>query len=446
MNEAPFQHRAHPGDRLRIAAGELESLVRAALGKPSPRALLRRLGRALATRDPAPEDRTCEERAAPGAAASCGQGAPVIWLAALPWSWRAQRPQRLAQAVADAGHPAVYADAFLRARSQPRLWLTEPAPGVQVVHLRPPGCRDLFVHPLDSAAADEMAAALTAGLTRPPVAVVAQHPCWTELALALKRRLPAVPLVYDRIDHHRFLADAPPSIGAAEDALVAACDLVTATSQALADASRALHGRIAIVRNGVDPERFPQTASRSGDEPCAGFVGALDGRVDVAALEAAATALPKWRFRFAGAVEHPAVAALARLPNVELRGEIAPSKVPGFLAGLDVGLVPYRDTALTRAIDPVKLYEMLACGLPVVASRLPEIERWREPLVFLYTPEEGRDGDGSGKDGLAAALRKARDGDGDPARALRREAAVAASWEQRARELLAMIEGLAGIC
>ena len=94
--------------------------------------------------------------------------------------------------------------------------------------------------------------------------------------------------------------------------------------------------------------------------------------------------LPGWRFRLAGQVEDPEVAALSGLPNLETVGEIPFADVPRFLAGLDVALVPFRDLPLTRAVDPVKLYEALAMGLPVVARRLPETERWAEPLVYLY--------------------------------------------------------------
>ena len=101
-------------------------------------------------------------------------------------------------------------------------------------------------------------------------------------------------------------------------------------------------------------------------------------------MAAAARAFPDWRFRLAGKVEDPEVAALAGLPNLETVGEIPFADVAGFLAGLDVALVPFRDLPLTRAVDPVKLYEALAMGLPVVARRLPETERWAEPLVYLY--------------------------------------------------------------
>jgi hypothetical protein len=96
--------------------------------------------------------------------------------------------------------------------------------------------------------------------------------------------------------------------------------------------------------------------------------------------------------------------------------------VPGFLAGLNALLIPFRDQPLTRAVDPVKLYEGLAVGLPIVARALPETSRWPEPLVHLY-----RDGAA-----LAPAVEAALGADGPEVRAARRAAVAQETWSARA--------------
>jgi glycosyltransferase involved in cell wall biosynthesis len=164
------------------------------------------------------------------------------------------------------------------------------------------------------------------------------------------------------------------------------------------------------------------------------MVGALDRRIDAAALATAARALPAWELRLAGGVEDPEIAALGGLANVELTGEIPYPAVPGFLAGLDVALVPYRDLPITRAIDPVKLYEAFAAGLPVVARRLPGLAGWAEPLVRFYDlPEE-----------LAPAIEAARAADTPELRRRRREAIAEHTWDRRAADLRRAIDGLGG--
>ena len=107
-------------------------------------------------------------------------------------------------------------------------------------------------------------------------------------------------------------------------------------------------------------------------------------------------------------------------------GEIPFADVPSFLAGLDVALVPFRDLPLTRAVDPVKLYEALAMGLPVVARRLPETERWAEPLVYLYDDPAG----------FVRQVRRAVEEQSPELARERRRVAEGESWDRRADGLL----------
>ncbi len=192
--------------------------------------------------------------------------------------------------------------------------------------------------------------------------------------------------------------------------------------------------RVLLLPNGVDLGAFPVPAGTraAGDRPTIGYVGALGPWFDVEAVEAAARALPGWSFRLAGQVEDPEVAALAGLPNLETVGEIPFGDVPGFLAGLDVALVPFRDLPLTRAVDPVKLYEALAMGLPVVARRLPETERWAEPLVYLYDDPEG----------FVRQVRRAVAEQSPEIARERRRVAEGESWDRRAATLLESVRAL----
>ncbi len=72
------------------------------------------------------------------------------------------------------------------------------------------------------------------------------------------------------------------------------------------------------------------------------------------------------------------LSALAALPNVHRLGEVPYASLPEHLAAFDVCTIPFRRTPLTEATNPVKLYEYLATGKPVVARRLPEIEPFSE--------------------------------------------------------------------
>ena len=433
MNDRSFAHRATLSQRALTAAGAVE---RAAA------ALVRRLAHREAPWQKEDRERLRRHRrgAAVAGPATPVDGAPILILPAIPWAYRFQRPQHLALALARAGRPVVYVEAFARQRFQPAVALTLDAPRLQVVKLRVAGRPDPFRQPLPEAAVGQLADALTAGLRRPPAAILAQLPFWAPLAVELRRRFGA-PLVYDRIDLHVGFPGVPPEVEQVERELIAACDLVTATSEELAAVPRSLGATVEILPNAVSPGDFaglaPPPLPPGGDADGlsgvrVGFAGALDGRIDAEALAAAAEALPGWEFRYAGRVEDSRIRALGRLPNVTLLGEIPYPLVPAFLAGLDVGLVPYRDLPRTRAIDPVKLYEMLAVGLPVAFRRLPATARWSEPLAYPFAAPEG----------LVAALLAARREDRDELRRRRQRAAAEESWERRAATLLASFAAL----
>ena len=433
-----FFYPARIHHRALTAAGEIERLARATVrGLRTGR--LGRLGRLPALSWP----RTARREAADLAldlldleATLAGSKPPILYLPAVAWQYRYQRPQHLAVALARAGHPVLYVDGFLRSRLLPARQLTRVQGGVHVLRVRVPGRPDPYRQPLEQGAAAWLAATILAGLRHErPLMVLVQLPFWAELGRELARRL-AVPLVYDRIDLHVGFPGVPADVEAVEARLIRQADLVCATAGLLAERPREVSPQVLRLPNGVDLAAFPPPAGALRD-PAApvrvGYVGALGPWFDVDAVEAAARALAGWRFRLAGRVEDPEVAALSALPNLETLGEIPFTAVPGFLAGLDVALVPFRDLPLTRAVDPVKLYEALATGLPVVARRLPETERWREPLVYLYDDPEG----------FVRQLRRAvAEHTPDLARE-RRRAAERESWDHRVAELLQAVGPLA---
>ncbi len=419
-----YPARAH--HRALTAAGEIERLARAAL-----RSLRTgRLGKpGLPWPHPAELEVDLESTLG-------GSKPPVLYLPAVAWQYRYQRPQHLAVALARAGHPVLYVDGFLRSRLLPARQLTHVQGGVHVLRVRVPGRPDPYREPLSAATAAWLANTILAGLRHErPLMVLVQLPFWAELGRELARRL-AVPLVYDRIDLHVGFPGVPPGIEAVEARLIRTADLVCATAGVLAERPREVSPQVLLLPNGVDLGAFPPPNGSGGSVTAGvrvGYVGALGPWFDVEAVQEAASTLSGWSFRLAGRVEDPEIAALRALPNLETVGEIPFAEVPGFLASLDVALVPFRDLPLTRAVDPVKLYEALATGLPVVARRLPETERWSEPLVYLYDDPED----------FVRQLRRAVAEHPPELARERRRAAESESWDRRVAELIKAVGPLA---
>ncbi|MFD6547816.1 glycosyltransferase [Bacillus cereus] len=140
-------------------------------------------------------------------------------------------------------------------------------------------------------------------------------------------------------------------------------------------------GRGFVIPNGVDSELWGLSL-RSGRSdtrtPVAAYAGTIDGRIDVTAV--AKLAASGIAVRMAGVIADAKVGTLlSEIPGVELVGSIARSEVAAFLMSADVCFMAHRRTPLTEAMSPLKIYEYLASGNPVVATNLGSFGA--EPLV-----------------------------------------------------------------
>jgi glycosyltransferase involved in cell wall biosynthesis len=122
--------------------------------------------------------------------------------------------------------------------------------------------------------------------------------------------------------------------------------------------------------------------------PIAVYAGYMDAWFDYALLNRAVAALPDVSFVLIGGTPH-AHARFASAPNLHLLGPRPFSRLPEYLRAADVGLIPFdvqNHPTLVHSIHPLKLYEYLAAGLPVVATRWRELERLQSPATLCESP------------------------------------------------------------
>jgi teichuronic acid biosynthesis glycosyltransferase TuaH len=168
---------------------------------------------------------------------------------------------------------------------------------------------------------------------------------------------------------------------------------VAAVSSALLE-RLAPSGPCATIPNGVEPSEWigdptPPGWQRDMLRPLLLYIGTLDARLDVSALLSIARALPEATLVLAGALLDPGhLRPLRAEPNVEIHPALDRAGVTGLVRVADVGLVPHVRSPLTEAMSPLKLYEYLAGGLPVVAADLPAL-RGIDPRVVLVDGSQG---------------------------------------------------------
>ncbi len=153
-------------------------------------------------------------------------------------------------------------------------------------------------------------------------------------------------------------------------------------------------GPSAVIPNGLEPSEWigdptPPAWQRDMLRPLLLYVGSLDERLDIPGLVAIARALPQATVVLAGPLLDPAhLRPLCAEPNVEIHPALPRAAVAGLIRVADVGLVPHLRSALTEAMSPLKLYEYLAGGLPVVGADLAPL-RGVDPRVLLVGEAAG---------------------------------------------------------
>ena len=227
-------------------------------------------------------------------------------------------------------------------------------------------------------------------------------------AIELQIWLPELAVALDVIDHASVsyhiddeyswsTIDAP--LPDEERRLIERVDRVYVTSRKLLETKGGINPNTLVSPNGVDYALFSTPRTEPDDlarvpHPRAGYVGVLKEQLDWDLLIALATTRSDWSFVIVGPVRavhesvHESLAALTRLANVYMLGEKSPQALPAYVQAMDVALLPYRRNAYTDAIDPLKLYEALAAGIPVVSTPIRTVLEMEDAVMTADGAEQ----------------------------------------------------------
>ena len=115
--------------------------------------------------------------------------------------------------------------------------------------------------------------------------------------------------------------------------------------------------------------------------------------------------------------------------NIHLLGEIRYEEIPNYLKAIDVAIMPYRRNELVKSINPVKLYEYLAAGKPVVCMDYAETNGLEDMIRVAKDDNE-----------FIASIKKCLN-ENDPGLVKRRiEAVKDNTWENRVETISGLLE------
>jgi len=176
-------------------------------------------------------------------------------------------------------------------------------------------------------------------------------------------------------------------------------DLVFAVSEELARRAATFNPHTYRAPNATDPQLL-ETVGITGPlanelqdlpRPIIGYIGQIADKMDYDLILALSRARPDWSFVFVGPVwytKRDLVEALMGRSNVHFLGARPYRELPIYLRGFDVCVLPHVRSALTHSMDPIKLYDYLASGKPIVSTEVAGVERFSDVVYVGNTPGE----------------------------------------------------------
>jgi glycosyltransferase involved in cell wall biosynthesis len=371
-------------------------------------------------------------------------GDVLVVFPVIPWEFRWQRPQQLVSRFAANGHTVLFINMNLTpkgvryvndAEALKDISLGKLGEHIFELHLCSFNRLNVYQDRIKGVDLNNIAHGLL-GILRQlnarSVTYLVQFPGWKQLAVLARSKVPGL-LVFDCMDDHAGFVNNAADVIKQETKLMERADLVVTSSAKLYDKALMFNDNTLLVRNGTDFELFhalrPNGRLDGVRRPIIGYYGAISEWFDPGVVARCAEKHPEWTFVLIGSTLGCNVNGLRRLANVHLLGEMPYRDLPGYLYYFDVCMIPFKVCELTMATNPVKFYEYISSGKPVVSVRLPEMERHAD-ICYLYNNDE------EFEKGILSALAEKDEG----LRTRRMEVARTSSWDQRFQDIKGRLE------
>lgn len=206
-------------------------------------------------------------------------------------------------------------------------------------------------------------------------------------------------VIYDCVDDHGFFtgfinADV---VYQMEKELMAHADASFATAKQLMEDRKGWSDNFHLIPNGAEFEHFDITTKKANitmpidikevQHPIVGFVGGISDWIDISLITDVAKQMTDVSFVLIGPIATQ-VEQLKELPNVSMLGSKPYQQLPSYIAEFDTCLIPFKINKLTESVNPIKMFEYLSAGKPVISTPLPEVVNYRHVVEIASNKEE----------------------------------------------------------
>ena len=317
----------------------------------------------------------------------------IIIFPIIDWTFRFQRPQHLALQLASQGHRVFYIKTGFCKGEQPII--KKIRHNIFSIQLANGNLKTQFNTALSEN--DITNLLISMKILRDlffinSAVMVVDLPFWADLVIQLKSKH-GWKILYDCMDLHMGFSIHSHKVQADERKLLSKSDLVVTTSHYLLNHVK--NENTVLIPNGADFCFFHQAKSliqvdeiKDIPKPIIGYFGAIADWFDTKLIGQLAKDNQNWSFVLIGSTFLADLLPFAGLKNIHLLGEKPYSELPKYLSNFDVCLIPFKRTPLTDATNPVKMYEYLAAGKPIVSTRLDELMYYSH---YLHLAESKQD-------------------------------------------------------
>lgn len=207
--------------------------------------------------------------------------------------------------------------------------------------------------------------------------------------------IPRKMLCYDCVDDFSGFSWAEADVQDAEERLIQTADLVFTTAKELYQKVHRIHTKTFYIPNAVDFRHFKKAASIQEmptellevKKPIIGFVGAFWEWVDEELVDYLSNIRPNWSFVIIGPVQPGIGNTITGRDNVFFLGIKDYQVLPIYMSHFDVCVIPFKLNKITKSANPIKMWEYLATGKPVVSTPIPEAKAIEKHIYIGETKE-----------------------------------------------------------